>query len=1422
MPRRKRAASATSSSVRLPIYTLSGGVSTQAQSKRLPSESSILDNVLLSIERSIEKRPGFNILPQSSATGVISNFEAISNNERFDLYPLEELSTIENDYLFYWFTINEANRFLIAVNYSASIAAGTYTHNTSANYITVSSPTEEHLYSVGDSIQLDFTTVSTGSLPTSGEFFVTVVEDAYTFRVSCLTTLPAISGSLLYYDKLIYAFQLNTDDTWTNRTQGNQTNNFVKLDTRLYVTFGNNTNNAIDVLKITPINKDLLILNKLVKAGFTSDNISNPTMFNLDGSTTSTPDVIGKSIKYYTTIRYSFGEDNKWYINNIEPNAMQFSIANKATGQPVAVDDTITFTTSVELPDTLTNGEELSIESINPNTYIVYAFDNPVSEDPQDIIVRGNQFSSVTSVEVSGQIFYSNTNMSIEQVVFNTSYTILNDNEIIIHINKIPLNSPSPSRSLVYYDTRRHVNVTGLNVRVTNSLKSVDSSSYNSVIYAGPNQKCIWLQGPENVSSANVSWLTTAPTILTILLNYAGSVNSSALGINVGDYIYLDMYTSASPTYGNLSGYYTVLTTVYAGGATGTNTITVTTSATIAGNFNNQTCIVTKLMPQLSSVAPTTLLASAAGSATITVTGSNFRTNTTSPLRVFVDGVQGTNVVVASSTSFSFIPPRLSSGYKTITIHNSSDTEPSPVSNQFIYKNHIENIIEYTAPTTSIQSKIKPNISNKYYAVLNQNNYFVFSGFQAESTGKTFTVEEVKGTVPSASSANVWVYSGYFPYVDTFVWHDTAQAYYGQSLNDFSEVKLPPSYVEKIANNGLNLTAGTNLYEIDTNAQTVLANLYNYNGLGKIYYIKSPYLSAEAGYYRVLDNNSIPYTQKIRSPDCFSVLDKKRFPQQIIFNASTPNSLWTMSPIEWEHRTNGDKYTNPGPTIFSTSDNEKAVQSRISAITTFRDRLYFASGNTVFTSALGNLTNLFLNDPTAIVDTDPIDIKASSTVISEITSLLPFSTFLFMTTSGSVQYELKGSQNQITALTAEISPTAFYSTSNLTEPLTQGSSIFFLDSSRLYLYVSNDTTNLAVGLNLSLNISDYLPTQASSIFSSASNNIIGIVDRENTNTLYFHLSRFSGDKILQNAFFRYIRKPLDKIHINESFQDIIYSVVSRPTTSKQIDTITLLNQTPVSPTEQPTKRRYYIEASSFKQIDPEIPRLDAMLRVLINTNNTSYNQLLNQTTIKIPYSFPLADLNSIELVTDSTWVNDLDYENKPQDRSYEVAKPYAYTIKERYISLIFVGRFIPITGNPFTQPLVDWTQNRYVYIGFNYLMKVKLSTQFYRDQNNNAIDGILSLRTLAIRHKDTGNYDISVSHRGRTPSIYTFYPRVVGELSTTLGLLSYENDGEFHIPILGFSNTVDIEIQSNYSTPLNIVNLEFKGKFMPKFATLNT
>ena len=212
-------------------------------------------------------------------------------------------------------------------------------------------------------------------------------------------------------------------------------------------------------------------------------------------------------------------------------------------------------------------------------------------------------------------------------------------------------------------------------------------------------------------------------------------------------------------------------------------------------------------------------------------------------------------------------------------------------------------------------------------------------------------------------------------------------------------------------------------------------------------------------------------------------------PQKISFNSAAAIP-WTAKPIAWEPRTAGNRYTNPGPSIFLSEDKLTPRQISIKAVSTFRDRLYLAAEDVVFTSQLGVYEDLFLADPSNIVSTDPIDIRASSNTFSEITSLTPFNTYLFINTLGNIQYELKGSQNQITPLTAEISPTAFYATSKFLEPQLLGSLIYFLDSSKLYLYFSSESTNLAVAQELTVTCADYLPYSMKQICTAPSQNCI--------------------------------------------------------------------------------------------------------------------------------------------------------------------------------------------------------------------------------------------------------------------------------------------------------------------------------------------
>ena len=45
-------------------------------------------------------------------------------------------------------------------------------------------------------------------------------------------------------------------------------------------------------------------------------------------------------------------------------------------------------------------------------------------------------------------------------------------------------------------------------------------------------------------------------------------------------------------------------------------------------------------------------------------------------------------------------------------------------------------------------------------------------------------------------------------------------------------------------------------------------------------------------------------------------------------------------------------------------------------------------------------------------------------------------------------------------------------------------------------------------------------------------------------------------------------------------------------------------------------------------------------------------------------------------------------------------------------------------------------------------MNVELSPVYSRDQQNNVVDGVLSLRTLSTRHFNTGDYRIEVAPKG--------------------------------------------------------------------------
>ena len=103
----KRRRRGTTKPVTIPIRTLSGGVGRQAPSKRLPTEAENIDNAFVTLERSIEKRNGFQIIHRAD-TSVSNNLDVV-NDDTKDFFP-------------YWLQVSDRLRYLLLIDFKASSA----------------------------------------------------------------------------------------------------------------------------------------------------------------------------------------------------------------------------------------------------------------------------------------------------------------------------------------------------------------------------------------------------------------------------------------------------------------------------------------------------------------------------------------------------------------------------------------------------------------------------------------------------------------------------------------------------------------------------------------------------------------------------------------------------------------------------------------------------------------------------------------------------------------------------------------------------------------------------------------------------------------------------------------------------------------------------------------------------------------------------------------------------------------------------------------------------------------------------------------------------------------------------------------------------------------------------------------------------
>lgn len=693
-------------------------------------------------------------------------------------------------------------------------------------------------------------------------------------------------------------------------------------------------------------------------------------------------------------------------------------------------------------------------------------------------------------------------------------------------------------------------------------------------------------------------------------------------------------------------------------------------------------------------------------------------------------------------------------------------------------------------------------------------------------------------TVPNAgNNYTVTLKGSDYISVDDYGYYLDSKQYLGQRVDDISTIKLPPEIDDWYGNNS-KLTTTT-----DTKARDMLRALYDsdtqYNGIidgrGKIYFAVSPYLTSTSGYYRVVSWNSgdgplyyntstlaisktqtggltsitgsgRPYLQKIRTPDEHSYIDPRRMPQKLSVNITGSNiTEWKMEPIDWTARSSGDKRNNPGPSIFKTIDRKALRHVPITSIAVFKDRLWFAADDVVFSSQMGEYENLFLDDPSNIVTTDPIDIRISSNNYCEITSMTPFEEYMFINTKANTQFQLSGASTaEISPSNVAVAPVTYYSTAPILDPQFIGNRLYFFDSQRLFLFTGKNSMGYASAVEVSSQTSGYLPKKYLTAATAPAQDTLLFVDEENPNHIYCYTNKFSGERVIQNSFYRYILPAEDRIETLQCYDNYMY-VVSRRKNRL------------AGPFASDNPYSFYLYRHLMLSEDPYIPRLDRMFKMKIipstadvNNWNADYDPYTAITTYRIPGFADVRDPSRYFVVLFKNW----------------------YTVTEDLgnvaIQPLSVTNFKSPNGTEYHEIKVigaDYAvADYYVYIGLKFKMNVELSTLFVRDENNNIIDGVLNIRSGVFRHYYTGPFDIEVTHRGRTAFTTSYLPTRPDytQYEDTLPLEIFQKQGEFSTKIMGYSDSTKIFITSEYPTPVNITNMEFKGKFKQKYTTIDT
>lgn len=490
-----------------------------------------------------------------------------------------------------------------------------------------------------------------------------------------------------------------------------------------------------------------------------------------------------------------------------------------------------------------------------------------------------------------------------------------------------------------------------------------------------------------------------------------------------------------------------------------------------------------------------------------------------------------------------------------------------------------------------------------------------------------------------------------------------------------------------------------------------------------------------------------------------SELDPDTMPMKLVYNPVA--DTFTLSIHEWPGRTSGDEVSNPNPTFVGRAINDMFL---------FKGRMVLLADENVIFSEVGYYENFFRTTLTLLLETDPIDVAATTAQTSILHSGVAFDETLVVFSDRQQFRILSG--DTLTPQNISIAPTTTFNASANVAPIAVGANILFVEDAGLSRYASimeyyrNPNTEADDASDITSAVPKYIPSGVRSIKAAANENIVAVLSKENGGELFVYKYFWSGGEKVISSWTKWQITNCREILSVDFFSDILFLVV------------------------RDDQSRVFL-----LQIDTEEGKTEEKLdyRILLDMKVSSFASLpvYDEVNDRTQYRFPvlLNDQNDVVGVVSEEFG---DY-------------PAGYIIKPEAVE----GRYAYFPGDTTGIPM---------WLGVLYSAYYTFSPFFIRGGRSGdevVQDNRLSCRYVTVFFDDTSAFRVEVTPRGRKTWTAHYTGRKFSDQTSETDSVSFES-GQFRFAAKGRTQDLQITIINDTPYPSSITSALWEGQYSPR------